>query len=160
LLGTLAQRGEHAGPLAFASGRIDDAVQQERSIQKDQQSRGVRLADAPPYELVHALERDPERYRGFVVREETRRVYAPLGPDLDGAARLLVGSVRKPSLKELFAQLRDQRRYDVLRYQLARNDDEQSELADLAARLFRADEWTGGSGIEDYFDPELRGRFG
>ncbi len=109
---------------------------------------------------MHALERDPERFRGFAVREETRRVYASLAPELEGATRMLIGSVRKPSLKELFSQVRDQRRYDVLRYQVLRSADEEKELADLAARLFRSDEWTGGSGVEDYFDPELRGRFG
>lgn len=163
LLGLCALSDEgpaRGGPLPFARERIDAAVQQERSIQKDEQSRGVLLAEDPPYALVHALERDPRRFRGFAVREETRRVYASLGPELEGATRMLIGSVRKPSLKELFSQVRDQRRYDVLRYQVLRSSDEEQELADLAAKLFRSDEWTGGSGVEDYFDPELRGRFG
>lgn len=161
LLGLAARAEDHGAP-RFSKERLDAALQQERSIQKDRQSRRVLLAGAPPYELVHAIERDPARFRGFVVREDTRRVYAPAVSAGAGASslRLLLGSVRKPSLRELFSQVRDQQRYDTLRYKALRDADEERELIDLAARLFRSDEWTGGSGIEDYFDPELRGRFG
>lgn len=157
----LVLREENGGrPLSFARARLDAALQQEKSIQKDLASRAVLLRAEPEYALVHLIERNPERFRGFAVRETTKRVHPLVDADGEPLARALLGGVRKPSLEELFAQIRDQRRFDALQYQVLRSSAEDDELADLAARLFRADEWTGGTGIEDYFDPELRGRFG
>ncbi|MBI5361942.1 MAG: hypothetical protein HZA53_02105 [Planctomycetes bacterium] len=157
----LALREEKGGaPLAFAKARLDLALQQEKSLQKDLQSRAVLLRADPDYALVNLIERHPERYRGFEVRETTRRVHPLVDGDAEPFARALLGGVRKPSLEELFAQIRDQRRFDALKYQMLRSADEDEELAGLNARLFRADEWTGGAGVEDYFDPELRGQFG
>ncbi|MBK7875720.1 MAG: hypothetical protein IPJ77_08210 [Planctomycetes bacterium] len=157
----LALREENGGrPLAFAKARLDAALQQEKSLSKDLASRTVLLRAQPDYELVHLIERHPERYRGFEVRETTRRVHTVVDANGEPFARTLLGGVRKPSLEELFAQIRDQRRFDALKYQVLRSADEERELAEINARLFRADEWTGGTGIEDYFDAELRGRFG
>ena len=157
----LALREENGGGrLAFAKARLDAALQQERSLQKDLQSRAVLLHPDPDYELVNLIERHPERYRGFDARETTRRVHPVLDAEGEPFARTLLGGVRKPSLRELFAQVRDQRRFDALQYQVLRSGAEDKELAEINARLFRADEWTGGAGIEDYFDPELRGQFG
>lgn len=146
--------------MSFARVRTDAALQEEKSLQKEEQSRPMLLRDDPPYELVHLLERHQAEFRGFQVREATRRRVVELDASGVPVARTLIGGVRKPSLPELFAQVRDERRYDTLKYQTLRSAAEEDELKGLAARLFRADEWTGGAGIEDYFDPELRGRFG
>lgn len=156
----LCTREEGETRLRFARGRLDLVLQQEKSLVRDAQSRPVLLCEAPPYPLVHLLASDTVRFRGFEVRPTTRRRYLVPGADGQPVGRLIVGSVRKPSLGELFAQIRDERRYVSLRYQALRDRAEDAELTELAGRLFRPDEWTGGAGAEDYFDPELRGRFG
>jgi penicillin-binding protein 2 len=147
-------------PLAFAEDRIAAAREQDKFIQRDRENRPMLFPGTPSYDLVHLLARYADRYRGFDVREATRRV--PVAFDSSGRpfARLLVGSVRRPSLSQLFAQAGDLRRLRNLRSKLVRSDDDESELYDINARLYRRDEITGGSGVEAYFDRELRGKYG
>lgn len=145
---------------AFNSARLERALQQEKFIQKDKQSRPVLLRGEVGYALVHLISRYPDRYRGFEVRESTRRVPVAIGADGRLAARLFVGAVRKPSLKQLFAQVDDEKRFEYLKYRVIRSQADEEEMGELAARLYRSDEWTGGFGVEDYFDPELRGHSG
>lgn len=146
--------------IAFAEPRLDRAEQRERFAWIDAQSRPLLISSRPSLELVHEVERWPERYRGFEVRETTRR--RALVHDAAGVpcASLLVGGVRRPSLRELFAQSDEERRLDELEHALVRSDAEEAEMRVLASRLARPDEWTGSGGIEDLFDAELRGRFG
>jgi cell division protein FtsI/penicillin-binding protein 2 len=102
------------------------------------------------YELVHLLERDAYRYRGFEVGQATRRKV--LARDADGLpiARGLLGGVRGPSLREILAEQRGARG----------GDEADEEAAEAVARTLRADEKSGTSGVEAMFDPELRGRNG
>jgi cell division protein FtsI/penicillin-binding protein 2 len=151
---------DSTGPLAFADERVAEAREQEKFIQRDRQNRPMHFPGSPGYDLVHLLARYPEQYRGFDVSETTRRV--PVACDAEGRpeARLLVGSVRKPSLAQLFAQSGAKRRLSKLQSKLVRSEDDDLELRDINARLYRRDEYTGGFGVEAYFDRELRGRFG
>jgi penicillin-binding protein 2 len=147
-------------PLVFAEDRVSSAREQEKFIQRDRQNRPMLFPGTPGYDLVHLFARYPERYRGFDVRETTRRI--PLAFDADGRpfARLLVGSVRKPSPAQLFAQTGDLRRLSNLQSKILRNEEDDREMRDINARLYRRDEFTGGFGIEQYFDRELRGKHG
>jgi penicillin-binding protein 2 len=146
--------------LAFADERLDRAREQEKFIQRDRQNRTTILPGRPSYDLVHLLARYPDRYRGFDVREATRRVPVACDPNGRAVARLIVGSVRRPSLSQLFAQSGELHRLTSLRSKLVRSDDELEEMRKIAARLYRSDELTGGFGVEEYFDAELRGKFG
>jgi penicillin-binding protein 2 len=147
-------------PLVFAEERLSAAREQEKFIQRDRQNRPLLFPGTPTYDLVQLLARYPDRFRGFDVRESTRRV--PVAFDADGrpAAHLLVGSVRKPSLSQLFAQSGDLKRLSNLRSKLLRSDEDDLEMRDINARLYRRDELTGGFGVEEYFDRELRGKYG
>lgn len=149
-------------PLSFAEERVSAAREQEKFIQRDRQNRPMLFPGIPGYELVHLLARYPERYRGFDVRETTRRVPLPAACDPDGrpVARLLVGSVRRPSAAQLFAQSGDLARLSNLQSKLLRSDEDELEMRDINARLYRRDEYSGGFGVEKYFDRELRGKYG
>ncbi len=136
------------------------AMQQEKFVLRDKSNRPVLLSGSPRYPLVHLIERHPERYRGFEVRETTRRITTARDADGVPVAQVLVGRVRRPSLSDLFAQVRDEKRLQALQYKVLRTTRDEAEIGELTARLYRADESTGASGIEAYFDPELRGRFG
>ena len=146
--------------LQLADERLDRALQRERFVLVDAQSRTSRIAHDPGYALVQLVARDPDRHAGFAVRETTRRVARVLDADGATAAGLLIGSTRRPFLRELLAQSEDERRRSSLQYRLLRSAEEDRELRELSTRMARADEWTGGNGLEAWFDAELRGRFG
>lgn len=146
--------------LALSEERVARAMQQEKFVLRDKSNRPVVLSASPSYALVHLIERHPERYRGFDVRETTRRVVDVHDADGVPVAATLIGRVRRPSLADLFAQVRDEKRLQKLQYKVLRTAQDEATIRELTARLYRADELTGASGIEAYFDPELRGRFG
>ncbi len=146
--------------LVLREERVARAMQQEKFVLRDKSNRPVVLSGSPRYPLVHLIERHPERYRGFEVRETTRRITTARDADGVPVAEVLVGRVRRPSLSDLFAQVRDEKRLQALQYKVLRTARDEAEIGELTARLYRADESTGASGIEAYFDPELRGRFG
>lgn len=139
------------GPLRLSKAGLEDAQQDERFLLKDISSRPVRMAADASYELVHLLERDAFRYRGFEIGPATRRRI--LARDADGLplARGLLGGVRGPTLREILAEQRGRR---------GGEDGGDEEAAEAAERAMRADEKSGTSGIEAMFDPELRGRNG
>lgn len=146
--------------LAFTESRRKRAETRDRFVQVDRGNRPVRLALEPDYALVERVARYPELFRGFEVRETTRRVPVARGIDGEVCAGLLLGSVGKPPLRELLKQRGEEARLAELRFQVLRSDAEERELRELAGRVQRADEWSGASGLEDYLDPELRGRPG
>jgi cell division protein FtsI/penicillin-binding protein 2 len=146
--------------LVLREERVARAMQQEKFVLRDKSNRPVMLSGSPRYPLVHLIERHPERYRGFEVRETTRRITTARDADGVPVAEVLIGRVRRPSLSDLFAQVRDEKRLQALQYKVLRTARDEAEIRELTARLYRADELTGASGIEAYFDPELRGRFG
>jgi len=146
--------------LPFTEDRLTRAEQQEKYILIDRGNRPMRLFREPSYALVERIARHPDRYRGFDVRESTRRVQLVHDKYGIACANTLMGDVRKPALREMLGQSQDERRYNALKFQLLRNSDEEREIRALAANLQRPDDWTGDCGLEDYFDPELRGKSG
>ena len=77
-------------PLAFAEDRVAAAREQDKFIQRDRENRPMLFPGTPSYELVHLLARYPDRYRGFDVREATRRVPAAFDAEGRPFARLLI----------------------------------------------------------------------
>jgi len=146
--------------LSFSEERLRRAENQEKYVQIDRGDRPLRLFAEPSYTLVQRIGRHPELYRGFTVRETTRRTQVARDADGEPVAGLLLGGVRKPMLREVLRQSRDERRLAELRFMTIRSAAEDAELRDLAARVQGADEWTGSFGLEDYLDPELRGKPG
>ncbi|HZO08678.1 MAG TPA: penicillin-binding transpeptidase domain-containing protein, partial [Myxococcota bacterium] len=153
-LAAAASGDAQPGPLRLARERVDNARQKERFLLKDLSSRPARLVARAEYPLVHLLERDAQVYAGFEVRPATRRTLRER--DETGAPLLgmMLGGVRGPSLREMIAseESLERLREDEL--------DEDEEIADVAARILRADDALGSHGLEGYFDPELRGRNG
>ncbi|MDZ4772349.1 MAG: penicillin-binding transpeptidase domain-containing protein [Planctomycetota bacterium] len=146
--------------LTFTESRRKRAQERDRYVQADRGNRPLRVLDEPDYELVQRIARNPELYRGFEVRDATKRVHPLVDADGEITANLLLGSVGKPLLRELMKQAGDETRLSELRFMVIRSDDEEHEMRVLAARVQRADEWSGSSGLEDYLDPELRGKPG
>jgi hypothetical protein len=139
--------------LAFTESRRKRAEARDRFVQVDRGNRPMRVLDEPDYSLVQRIARNPEISRGFEVRETTRRVRPVVDADGEPCASLLLGSVGKPLMRDLMKQSADAKRLAELRFMVLRNADEEREMRDLAARVQRADEWSGSSGIEDYLDP-------
>lgn len=152
--------GTALAPLQLDDERLDRARQRERFVLVDAQSRAARLAGEPGYALVQLVARDAERYAGFAVRRTTRRVARVRDQDGAIAGGLLLGTTRRPFLRELLAQSEDDRRRASLQHRLMRSEEEERELHELATRLARPAEWTGDHGLEAWFDRELRGQFG
>ena len=142
------------GPLALGRERVEDARQKERYLLKDLSSRPARLVARAEYPLVHLLERHARLYAGFEARPATRRTLGER--DATGAPMLgmLLGGVRGPSLREMIAS------EESLEKLHGDGLDDEEEIADVAARILRADDALGSHGLEGYFDPELRGRNG
>lgn len=146
--------------LEFSEERRKRADTQDKYDQPERGNRSMHLFAEPTYALVERIARSPERYRGFEVRESTRRVQLVKDQYGEPCASLLLGGVRKPMLRELLGQSADERRMIELRSMLLRSAAEDLELRDLALRIQQPDERTGDSGLEDYLDPELRGKPG
>ncbi len=154
---------EHCGansPLPFDEARLGRAAEAERSLLRDRSTRPVVVCRQPSWEQIALVTRGAADYDGFRASPTSLRLH----PEHDGQglelAAGLVGSVRRPSLADLLAQSRERVRLSELRNQLARSAEQELELRDLAARLYRNDEWTGGTGVEGWLDRELRGRNG
>jgi cell division protein FtsI/penicillin-binding protein 2 len=144
-----AADGRAAGPLPLSRDGVQRAELEERFLLKDISSRTTRIALDASYALVHLLERNTERYRGFEVGPATRRKILARDPEGTPVARTLIGGVRGPTLREVLAESR------------ARSGEGDEEgAAEAAARILRADEKSGTSGVEALLDRELRGRNG
>ncbi len=160
LLSSVANGDGTIRKLALTESRRKRAEARDRFVQVDRGNRPLRLLDEPDYALVERIARNPELFRGFDVRESTKRV--PVAVDAAGkpCASLLLGSVGKPLLRDLLKQSGEEKRLAELRFMVIRSDEEEREMRSLAARVQRADELSGSSGLEDYLDPELRGKPG
>ncbi|MBL8858614.1 MAG: hypothetical protein JNL28_08930 [Planctomycetes bacterium] len=164
LLASLLSAARHSDDqiarLSFTDARKKRAEVRDRYVQVDRGNRPVRLISQPDYELVQRIARHPDLCRGFEVRENTKRV--PLVRDADGdpLAALLIGSVSQPMLRDMIKQQGDERRLAELSFMLVRSAAEDRELLELVGRVQRSDQWAGAWGLEDYLDPELRGRPG
>ncbi len=141
--------------LRFSEDRLRRAETQEKYVLIDRGNRPVRLFAEPPYELVQRVARHPENFSGFDVCQTTHRVQPVVDARGKPCAGLLIGDVRKPQLREMLKQSNDERRLEELQYQTVRSEDDKHELDALRKRVQSADEWTGGTGLEHYLDPEL-----
>jgi cell division protein FtsI/penicillin-binding protein 2 len=144
------------GRMCFSEDRLRHAASQEKYVLIDRGNRPLRLFGEPPYDLVLRIARHPATFCGFEVCETTRRMQLVKDKAGEPCAGLLIGDVRKPHLREMLEQSADERRLDELRWQTSRSDEEELEIRDLVARVQRSDEWTGGWGLEDYLDRDLR----
>lgn len=143
-----------SGPLRLAQERVDDARQKEKFLLKDLSSRPARLVSRADYPLVHLLERHADRYAGFEARPATRRTLRARDENGAPVLGMLLGGVRGPSLREMIASEESLERLHENEFE------DEEELADIAARILRADDTLGSHGLEGYFDPDLRGRNG
>jgi len=154
---------EHCGassPLPFDDARRAHAAEAERYLLRDRSMRPAVVCRQPSWEQIELVTRGAADYDGFRATPASSRLH----PEHDGQgvelAPGLVGRVRRPSLADLLAQSRERARLTELRNQLVRTSGQEFELRDLATRLYRNDEWTGGTGVEGWLDHELRGRNG
>ncbi|MFT5051306.1 MAG: cell division protein FtsI/penicillin-binding protein 2 [Chlamydiales bacterium] len=138
------------------------ATEERAYVVRDRGARPTRLASDPGYDLVQLVTRYPRRYAGFVVRNRTRRAVVQYDfPEGDvPVANELIGRVRSPYLARLLEQRAEELELHGLQTQLRRTEQDEPRIRELINQLVRADEFRGGSGIEAYFDPELRGKNG
>lgn len=147
-------------PLPLDPNRLSRAESVERQLSKDLSTRSVVACREPSFELVRLVARHASAYRGFELAATTRRVYPERDAQGQVIARTLLGDLRRPSLVDLLAQGALAQRVAELRSMLLRSSAEEEELRELSSQLLGSEEWVGGSGIEEYFDRELRGRHG
>lgn len=154
--GRLSDRGR----LVLAEGRLDRAAERARFILKDLSSRPLFVLRDPDYAVVHLVARYPQRFAGFGVRDARVRVAAALDEHGRTLAEPLIGRVRVADVVQLHRQRK--RAEDLRRLQRkgTRTPQEDRLLGELVRQVYRPDEVYGGSGVEGYFDPELRGRNG
>jgi len=147
--------------LQFRSEWIEVALEERAYVIRDRGARPVRLAVDPDYELVHLVTRYPKRYAGFVVQDQSQRVPIALD-DASGRplAETLVGMVRTPYLVDLLEERPQHERLRDLQKKRLRTADERATILDILTQITHPGETMGGTGIEQYFDPELAGEPG
>jgi cell division protein FtsI/penicillin-binding protein 2 len=155
-LGTHAPR--HS--LELDANRLSRAEAAERFLAKDLSSRSMLACERPSWELVRLVSRHQSLYAGFELEATTQRVYRALNDAGRPLAASLIGELRRPTLVDLLAQGQLRARQAELRAMLVRSESEDEELRTLSGQLLGSEEWIGGTGIEAYFDAELRGQHG
>jgi cell division protein FtsI/penicillin-binding protein 2 len=150
--------GRHA--LELEENRLTRAEAAERYLAKDLSTRSLLACERPGWELVRLVSRHQQRFEGFQLEATTQRVRPQTDPGGLLLAASLIGELRRPTLVDLLAQGALRARQAELRAMLVRNEEEQEELRELSGQLLGGEEWVGGSGIESYFDRELRGQPG
>lgn len=136
---------------------------QIRAIRKDHETRDRVLERSVPYRAVYLVNRVPERYTGFRIRDVIRRSYPEENRDV---ATTLIGWVGYPTEAVLDRAEQDVRKHRELRSQppdeldMATSD----RIAALSALIrhhnYRSDEEQGRWGLEALLEPVLRGRRG
>lgn len=153
-------------PVLFHEDRVRGALEDRDHVIKDMSSRPLIFAEFPSTELVHHVERYHQDYVGLQVRGVHSRSLEALVPSDDPLEpdRLLaagwIGKVRSPKLVSLLerggqeAQARELWRKTVL------DEQDREFVVEAAAQSYMPSQTVGGSGIEGYYDRELRGRNG
>jgi cell division protein FtsI/penicillin-binding protein 2 len=166
------QGASSGSTLALAPKRVAEALEPRDHLLKDQSLRPRRLLKRPPYSLVEAVTRFSQQHAGFVVsvrherhwREFDSGLVRALGQDLDlepaPLFQRLIGSLRSPSMVRVLRERDDLARARELQAALKRNQEDLTELVNLFGANLHAAQKIGGSGIEGYFDLELRGSHG
>jgi cell division protein FtsI/penicillin-binding protein 2 len=153
--------------LALRPERIGRAEETRRYVVRDRGSRPKVLGREPGYELVHLVTRHPRDFAGFHVRPTTRRVRPTDGdkdwnhhPDDVEVAKFLIGKVRHPYLVDLLRQRPSEVELAEMQRKLELPEADREEILELVEAAWHPDERMGGSGIEGWFDRELRGSEG
>jgi len=153
-----AVRGEEE--LALAADRVGSALDDQDYFLVEQGRRVRPLDLAPSYEVVYLLSRYPERFRGFHIETQTRRMRND--QVLAGSDPLwrVIGDARRTSLEEILVHKGGYDEMRGLRQQALRSETDEFELRQLAESLPRYDELHGADGVERLMDEELTGRNG
>jgi penicillin-binding protein 2 len=106
------------------------------------------------------LTRFRERYPGFEARESRVRVYTDQPGEFPRPAASLIGTVSAVDVFDLQRQRDRAQRLRELWNRPRRSLDEELELQKLVGSVVLSDEVRGVSGVEGFWDPELRGRNG
>jgi len=150
-----------AGQLGIRAELRERAVERADYFQKDYGNRPRMLfGGEPDYAVVWLLTRYADAYPGFEVREASRREQPFLEGDAEPLFDGLLGRVSAAGVDELHAQRQDARRLRELRDLPERTRDEELEMRELLGVVMRPDEVQGVSGVEGFWDLELRGRNG
>ncbi|MEM7305987.1 MAG: penicillin-binding transpeptidase domain-containing protein [Planctomycetota bacterium] len=149
-----------AGGLRFARGRFDRAEERAAYILRDFGARRRTLASEPSYDVVYLLTRYPERYPGFEAQESRRRERTAAPDERAPLAEHLIGTVSRADVRAIQRQRAAEMRLRELRQMPERDELEELELVALVEAVLLPDEANGVSGIEGFFDRELRGRNG
>lgn len=154
--------GTGAEGVRLEPAAIKVATEERAYVVRDRGARPNRLASDPGYDLVQLVTRYPKRYAGFVVRNRTHRavVNYEFSDGVVPVADELIGRVRAPYLTHLLEQRGNEIELHGLQTQLRRTEQDVPRIRELVDQLKRPDEFQGGSGIEAYFDQELRGKNG
>lgn len=148
------------GALRFAEDRLDRASERAYFILKDYGSREILIEDRPDYEVVYLLTRHGDRYPGFRPKDARERLRVRLEGEPAPPAEMFLGQVSLLDADLVQAQRPEAERLAELMRLPDRDPSEEEEFAQLLGQVAMADELRGASGIEAYFDPELRGRNG
>ncbi|MDA1264058.1 MAG: penicillin-binding transpeptidase domain-containing protein [Planctomycetota bacterium] len=143
---------------------VKEALETRPYVVRDRESRPLRFTRRPSYGLVHLVTRHPELYAGFLVLRSTRRVpVALVDPDADDpklVAEFLIGRTRSPYLVDIFAQRPDEQRVREEQRRLQRDSESVEWIQEAVAGFYAPGVAMGGSGLEGYFDAELKGTNG
>lgn len=148
------------GALRFAEDSLDRASERAYFILKDYGSREILIEDRPDYEVVYLLTRHGDRYPGFRPKDARERLRVRLEGEVATPADMFLGQVSLLDADLVQAQRPEAERLAQLMRLPDRTPREEEEFAQLLGEVAMADELRGASGIESYFDPELRGRNG
>ncbi len=153
-------------PVLFHADRVRGALEDRDHVIKDMSSRPLVFTDKPSTKLVHHVERYHLDYVGLQVRSVRSRSPEALVStgSSDQPDRLLaanwIGSVRSPKLVSLLERGGQEAQARALWRKVNLDDQDRSFVVEAAADSFLPSQRVGGSGIEGYFDRELRGRNG
>ncbi|HRV80463.1 MAG TPA: penicillin-binding transpeptidase domain-containing protein [Planctomycetota bacterium] len=155
-------------PVRFDSDAIRAALEDRDHVIKDMSSRPMRFSRNPSQEMVHHVERYHQDYAGLQVKSVRSRAAAAeawvANDDPEHPERLLagnlIGKVRSPKLVSLLERGAQERQAQEILRQVELDEADREFVVEAAAESFLPSQTVGGSGIEGYFDPELRGRNG
>ena len=167
ILGTLAQRAKRErevtsdGRLKVAASQRDRAIERADYYLKDYGLRPRALTRTEPdYEVVHVLARFSEDFAGLEAREAWEREVVVRAEDEGPLAAGITGRTSTVDERMQVANRRGAQRLRELWNQPRRGSQEEDELFALVGQVLLPDEIRGVSGVEGFFDPELRGANG
>jgi len=153
------------GRLQLAGGRLDRAAERARFALRDHGGRTAVVAESPDYEFVHLVTRRPASFAGFEVERAHDRATATYASAAGRESRpvlvpALLGSVRKPQLRDVYERRDLQQEFERLRRVPNRDEEQNRRFEELIARAWRSNESYGVEGIEGRLDDVLTGQNG